>query len=144
MATAAAVMACATSTPSCGVFMRPCSCACMGSTSPMVMTALRSSFRGLAVAGSLQSNSSAKASSTGLAAQRTAAPIVAASGYKLKTHKAAAKRFRVTGSGKIVRRQAGKAHLLRKKSTSRKNRLTGTVCSLGLGLPACCEIDLSN
>ncbi|KAL3679089.1 hypothetical protein R1sor_022045 [Riccia sorocarpa] len=47
-------------------------------------------------------------------------PIVA----KLKTHKAAAKRFRVTGSGKIVRRQAGRAHLLRKKTTKRKNRLS--------------------
>ncbi|KAF4348036.1 hypothetical protein G4B88_026128 [Cannabis sativa] len=31
---------------------------------------------------------------------------VAAKGYKIKTHKASAKRFRVTGRGKIVRRRA--------------------------------------
>lgn len=50
--------------------------------------------------------------------------IVAAKGYKMKTHKASAKRFRVTGRGKIVRRQAGKQHLLVKKNTKRKNRLS--------------------
>nr|XP_024359953.1 50S ribosomal protein L35, chloroplastic-like [Physcomitrium patens] len=38
---------------------------------------------------------------------------------------ASAKRFGVTGSGKITRRCAGRAHLLRKKSTKRKNRLAG-------------------
>lgn len=41
---------------------------------------------------------------------------------------ASAKRFGVTGSGKITRRCAGRAHLLRKKSTKRKNRLAGKVC----------------
>ncbi|KAL2613858.1 hypothetical protein R1flu_025550 [Riccia fluitans] len=46
---------------------------------------------------------------------------------KIKTHKASAKRFKVTGSGKIVRRQAGRAHLLRKKTTKRKNRLSGKI-----------------
>ncbi|KAJ4810572.1 50S ribosomal protein L35 [Rhynchospora pubera] len=45
-------------------------------------------------------------------------------GYKMKTHKASAKRFRVTGTGKIVRRRAGKQHLLGKKNTKRKNRLS--------------------
>lgn len=50
--------------------------------------------------------------------------IVAAKGYKMKTHKASAKRFRVTGRGKIVRRRAGKQHLLVKKNTKRKNRLS--------------------
>ncbi|XP_011623774.1 50S ribosomal protein L35, chloroplastic [Amborella trichopoda] len=50
--------------------------------------------------------------------------IVAAKGYKMKTHKASAKRFRVTGNGKIVRRRAGKQHLLAKKNTKRKNRLS--------------------
>ncbi|KAK9098113.1 hypothetical protein Syun_025158 [Stephania yunnanensis] len=43
--------------------------------------------------------------------------IFAAKGYKMKTHKASAKRFRVTGNGKIVRRRAGKQHLLEKKNT---------------------------
>ncbi len=43
---------------------------------------------------------------------------------KLKTRKAAAKRFRATGSGKIVRRKAFKNHILEKKSTKRKNNLS--------------------
>nr|XP_043627107.1 50S ribosomal protein L35, chloroplastic [Erigeron canadensis] len=53
--------------------------------------------------------------------------IVAAKGYKMKTHKASAKRFRVTGTGKIVRRRAGKQHLLRKKNAKRRTRLSKTV-----------------
>lgn len=36
--------------------------------------------------------------------------------YKLKTHKATAKRFRVTGSGKVVRTKGGKSHFRRRKS----------------------------
>jgi len=36
--------------------------------------------------------------------------------YKHKTYKAAAKRFRVTKSGKILRTKGGKSHLRRKKS----------------------------
>ncbi|XP_062229411.1 large ribosomal subunit protein bL35c-like [Phragmites australis] len=48
-------------------------------------------------------------------------------GYKMKTHKASAKRFRVTGRGKIVRRCAGKQHLLGKKNTKRKKRLSKMV-----------------
>ncbi|HET6443026.1 MAG TPA: 50S ribosomal protein L35 [candidate division Zixibacteria bacterium] len=36
--------------------------------------------------------------------------------YKLKTYKAAAKRFRMTKTGKIMRMQGGKSHLRRKKS----------------------------
>ncbi|KAJ6759232.1 54S RIBOSOMAL PROTEIN BL35M [Salix koriyanagi] len=50
--------------------------------------------------------------------------VFAAKGYKRKTHKASAKRFRVTGTGKIVRRRAGKQHLLAKKNTKRKLRLS--------------------
>ncbi|XP_015891890.1 large ribosomal subunit protein bL35c isoform X1 [Ziziphus jujuba] len=50
--------------------------------------------------------------------------VVSAKGYKMKTHKASAKRFRVTGKGKIVRRRAGKQHLLAKKNTKRKLRLS--------------------
>lgn len=53
--------------------------------------------------------------------------IVSAKGYKMKTHKASAKRFRVTGSGKIMRRRAGKQHLLRKKNAKRRLRLSKTV-----------------
>lgn len=40
--------------------------------------------------------------------------------YKLKTYKAAAKRFRATGSGKIVRTKGGKSHLRRRKSKRTK------------------------
>jgi large subunit ribosomal protein L35 len=36
--------------------------------------------------------------------------------YKLKTHKATAHRFGITGSGKIIRTKGGKAHLRRKRS----------------------------
>jgi large subunit ribosomal protein L35 len=46
---------------------------------------------------------------------------------KLKTRKSAAKRFRATGSGKIVRRKAFKNHMLQHKSTSRKSRLSKLV-----------------
>jgi large subunit ribosomal protein L35 len=40
--------------------------------------------------------------------------------YKLKTHKATAKRFRVTGGGKVMRTKGGKSHLRRKKSARSK------------------------
>ena len=39
---------------------------------------------------------------------------------KMKTHKGTAKRFRVTGSGKIMRAKAYKSHILTKKSQKRK------------------------
>lgn len=42
--------------------------------------------------------------------------------YKLKTHKATAKRFRVTGSGKIVRTKGGKSHLRRRSSKRTKRQ----------------------
>ena len=36
--------------------------------------------------------------------------------YKLKTHKATSKRFRLTGAGKLVRTKGGKSHLRRNRS----------------------------
>ncbi|MFA5889401.1 MAG: 50S ribosomal protein L35 [Actinomycetota bacterium] len=42
---------------------------------------------------------------------------------KMKTHRAAAKRLRVTGSGKIVRKRSNFRHILEKKSSKRKRRL---------------------
>jgi large subunit ribosomal protein L35 len=39
---------------------------------------------------------------------------------KMKTQSAAKKRFRLTGTGKVVRRKAFKSHLLEKKSPKRK------------------------
>ena len=43
---------------------------------------------------------------------------------KMKTKSSAKKRFKVTGSGKIKRKHAFKSHILTKKSTKRKARLT--------------------
>ena len=40
--------------------------------------------------------------------------------FKLKTHKATSKRFRMTGSGKVVRTKGGKSHLRRKRSDRAK------------------------
>jgi len=42
---------------------------------------------------------------------------------KLKTHKGAAKRFKVTATGKIKRRHAFARHILTKKSAGRKRKL---------------------
>lgn len=42
---------------------------------------------------------------------------------KMKTRKSAAKRFKMTGTGKFVRNRAGGRHILTKKSRKRKNRL---------------------
>jgi large subunit ribosomal protein L35 len=43
---------------------------------------------------------------------------------KLKTRKSAAKRYKITGSGKIMRRKASKNHLLEHKTPTQKNRLS--------------------
>jgi len=42
---------------------------------------------------------------------------------KLKTHRGAAKRFKLTGKGKIKRRKAYASHILTKKTTKRKRNL---------------------
>lgn len=47
--------------------------------------------------------------------------------FKLKTHKATAKRFRTTGSGKIVRTKQGKTHFRRRRSQRAKNMLSKTI-----------------
>lgn len=44
---------------------------------------------------------------------------------KQKTHSGAKKRFRVTRNGKVLVRQKNRAHILEKKSASRKRRLAG-------------------
>ena len=48
--------------------------------------------------------------------------------YKLKTRKAATKRYKKTGTGNFLRRHAYKGHLLRKKSNAQKRRLSQTIC----------------
>ncbi|MDF1811627.1 MAG: 50S ribosomal protein L35 [Verrucomicrobiales bacterium] len=45
-------------------------------------------------------------------------------GGKAKTRKAVAKRFKVTGSGRVLRRKQGKRHLMRRKNSKRRRRLT--------------------
>jgi len=42
---------------------------------------------------------------------------------KMKTHRGAAKRFKKTGTGKIVRSRSNKQHILTKKSAKRKRNL---------------------
>lgn len=42
--------------------------------------------------------------------------------YKIKTHKATSKRFRLTGTGKLVRTKGGKSHL-RRRTPKRTKRL---------------------
>ena len=42
---------------------------------------------------------------------------------KLKTNRGAAKRFKVTGSGKIKRNNSHRRHILTKKSTKRKREM---------------------
>jgi large subunit ribosomal protein L35 len=43
---------------------------------------------------------------------------------KMKTHSGAAKRFRVTGTGKVMRRRANMNHLLEHKPSRRTRRLS--------------------
>ena len=44
---------------------------------------------------------------------------------KMKTHKSGAKRYKISATGKILRRHAGIGHLLANKSSSRKRRSSG-------------------
>ena len=50
---------------------------------------------------------------------------------KMKTHKGARKRFRVSAKGKLKRAQAGKKHLNSPKSAKRKRQLRGRVAEVG-------------
>ena len=45
---------------------------------------------------------------------------------KMKSHRGAMKRFKVTGSGKVARHKAYKSHILTKKTTKRGRRLRQT------------------
>jgi large subunit ribosomal protein L35 len=49
----------------------------------------------------------------------------------MKTHRGAAKRFKRTGTGKLMRRKAYLNHLLEKKTPRRKRRLGGTTEVVG-------------
>ena len=45
---------------------------------------------------------------------------------KMKTHSGAKKRFKVTGSGKLLHERTNRRHLLEHKPTTRTRRLAGT------------------
>lgn len=47
---------------------------------------------------------------------------------KLKTRKAASKRYKITGNGNFLRRHAFTGHLLMKKSNRQKRKLSQTIC----------------
>ncbi len=53
---------------------------------------------------------------------------------KLKTHKATSKRFRLTGSGLLVRTKGGKSHLRRRTSKRTKALFTEMVTVEGKGI----------
>ena len=46
---------------------------------------------------------------------------------KLKTRKSTAKRMKITGTGKVMRRKGWKGHLLSGKNATRRRRLSGAV-----------------
>ncbi len=54
--------------------------------------------------------------------------------YKIKTHKATAKRFRVTGTGMLVRTKIGKSHLRRRTSKRAKRLFTEMLPVKGRGI----------
>ena len=54
--------------------------------------------------------------------------------YKIKTHKATSKRFRVTGSGMLVRTKIGKSHLRRRTSKRTKRLFTEMIPVKGRGI----------
>jgi large subunit ribosomal protein L35 len=54
--------------------------------------------------------------------------------FKLKTHKATSKRFRLTGSGKLVRTKGGKSHLRRRRSKRTKAQFAEMIPVKGSGI----------
>jgi len=54
--------------------------------------------------------------------------------YKIKTHKATAKRFRLTGSGMLVRTKGGKSHFRRRTSKRTKRLLDEMLPVKGRGI----------
>jgi large subunit ribosomal protein L35 len=54
--------------------------------------------------------------------------------YKLKTHKATSKRFRLSGSGKLMRTKGGKSHLRRRRSARAKRLLAEMLPVRGKGI----------
>jgi large subunit ribosomal protein L35 len=55
---------------------------------------------------------------------------------KLKTHKGAAKRFKLTATGKVKRRHAFARHILTKKNAQRKRKLSKSVIASDADTPS--------
>jgi large subunit ribosomal protein L35 len=54
---------------------------------------------------------------------------------KLKTHKGASKRFKITGTGKLLRMKGMRSHLRRKKSNKVKRQFSSTVSVSAADVP---------
>jgi large subunit ribosomal protein L35 len=54
--------------------------------------------------------------------------------YKIKTHKATSKRFRLTGTGMLVRTKGGKSHLRRRTSSRSKRLFSEMIAVKGRGI----------
>jgi large subunit ribosomal protein L35 len=54
--------------------------------------------------------------------------------YKMKSHKATTKRFRLTGSGKLMRTKGGKSHFRRRTSDRTKRQLDEMIPVKGRGI----------
>lgn len=54
---------------------------------------------------------------------------------KMKSHRASSKRFRATGTGKLMRNQSMRSHLNSKKSSKRKTNLDSTVAVSEADMP---------
>jgi large subunit ribosomal protein L35 len=54
---------------------------------------------------------------------------------KLKTHKGAAKRFKITGTGKVKRHHAFARHILTKKASGRKRKLSKSTIASAADTP---------
>jgi large subunit ribosomal protein L35 len=63
------------------------------------------------------------ASIYGIGFTREAEPVSFLSFPMIKTRKSIAKKFKVTGTGKVLRRSPGKRHFLRNKSVKQKRRM---------------------
>lgn len=50
---------------------------------------------------------------------------------KIKTHRGAKKRFKLTSGGKVLRRRSMHSHILTKKTTKRKRRLRQPTLAVG-------------
>ncbi|MBO3747730.1 50S ribosomal protein L35 [Streptosporangiaceae bacterium NEAU-GS5] len=55
---------------------------------------------------------------------------------KMKTHSGAKKRFRLTGSGKVIRRRANRKHLFEHKPSTRTRRLENDIVTSPADAPA--------